>query len=252
MAAVGSHHQYNSTSYDAMIYVMINYHSVFFTLAAIVTAIILRRLVRHDLKIEIPWYRVFEDVALVLFVGLIGARMLFALLNPSEVTSWLDYSAFWRPGLVSYGGIIAGVAAAALWFKRRAHGQVWWEALLIAGLFGWAVGRIGNFLQRDAYGIRDAQFDGIAYGRVPIQLYEMMGLLVLGIVAVTWWQNETRRGWVWWYVCAGYGVLRAAVDTWRDLPDVALGLNVSQLVGVILCIYGIIGLYIWKRKSRTR
>lgn len=228
----------------------INYHSIFFALGAVVTAAVLRYLVAHDLKIQVPWYRALEDVLVILIVGLIGARLLYALLNPSEVTSWVDYSAFWRVGLVSYGGIIAGTAAAVIWFRRRAHGQVWWEAFLIAALFGWVVGRLGNFLQRDAYGVLDAQFNGWMYGRVPIQLYEMMGVLVLGIVALTWWKNETRRGWVWWFVCGGYGLLRVVVDYWRDLPHLWLSLNSSQLAGMVVCIYGIVGLQLWKRKQR--
>jgi len=229
---------------------MINYHSLFFALAAVATAAMLRYLVALDLKIKVPWYRALEDVLIMLLFGLIGARLMFALLNPSAVTSWVDYSAFWRVGLVSYGGIITGVAAAALWFRRRKNGQVWWEAIIISTLFGWAVGRLGNFLQRDAYGVLDPQFNGWTYGRVPIQLYEMMGVLVLGIVAVTWWKNETKRGWVWWFICGGYGLLRLAVDHWRDLPDLWLGLNASQLGGVVLLIYGIVGLYLWKRKQR--
>ena len=229
---------------------MINYHSIFFALGGVVAAIVWRRLLIHDLRQVVPWHRVFEDVALLLVIGLVGARATHIMLNPSDATSWLDYSAFWRVGLVSYGGIVAGVAGAAILFRRRPRGGVWFESFAIAALFGWAVGRIGNFLQRDAYGVLDPQFNGWLYGRVPIQLYEMFGLLVLGTVAVTWWHTEQRRGWAWWFVCAGYGVLRVAVDYWRDLPHIWLGLNSSQLAGMILCIYGIVGLYIWKRNDQ--
>lgn len=228
-------------------HIVMNYHSLFFTLGALVTTVIYRRLVMHDLKNLVPWYRVLEDVLIVFLAGLLGARWAFALLNPSQIVSFVDYSAFWRPGLVSYGGIIVGLAVLTLLLARRPKGQVWWEAFIIATVFGWAVGRIGNFLQRDAYGVLDPAF-AWSYGRVPIQLYEMVALLVLGVTAYRWWMSEKMRGWVMWFIISGYGLIRLGVDNWRDLPKVALTMNSSQIMGVGLIIYGIIGLRLWKRK----
>lgn len=227
---------------------IINYHGLFFGLGAVVCGGVYYYLLRR-FQVKTTLSRALWDLVIVLLVGLIGARLAYTILTPLPSSTWLDYIAFWRVGLISYGGIVFGLVAWLLLVRRRPQRSSWLDAAALSVTLGWAVGRIGNFLAHDAYGKIDLNFGTLFYHRVPIQLYEAIGLVVL--FAVGWWLRrlQPQPGWLFWYVLAGYGLLRFLIDFFRDLPAVFVGLNVSQLAGLGLFIYAMIGLSLWQKKK---
>ncbi|MGE5309090.1 MAG: prolipoprotein diacylglyceryl transferase, partial [Deltaproteobacteria bacterium] len=97
---------------------------------------------------------IYDLVLWILVSSLAGARLFFVALNlgyfrdhPSEILM------VWEGGLVLYGGIIFGFAA-AVWYLRRVKVPVWKAADIIAPslALGVAIGRIGCFLNGCCYG----------------------------------------------------------------------------------------------------
>lgn len=213
---------------------VINFHSALFAAGALVALWVYQRLVcslRTTAEASL-------DVLVVFFTGLLGARLAWAIWMGGQST--IGYLSFWDVGLISWGGILIGGVVALTRLRHNRHRERLLASLLISILIGWTIGRLGNFLQGDAYGLSSAGLPGWLYGRVPIQLYEA-GLTVV----LAWWLKSrllraTLGRDIWW-VAVWYGAGRILIDHWRDLPSVILGLNGSQLAALALTVCGIIG-----------
>ena len=172
--------------------------------------------------------------------GLVGAALLFDVVQWRAIVT--DPSLLVRPGLVFYGGLAGGAAAA--WGYCRA-----WRISLVdaadagaPGLaLGHAAGRIGCLLGGCCYGrVVDASFPlavRIAGAwRHPVQAYEAAGLVVLAVVTAL--LPRRRGGAIFLSYVAGYALLRLVVEHWRgdDLERgvVAQLLSTSQLIALVV------------------
>ena len=76
----------------------------------------------------LPEDRVFNVAFVLLFVGLAGARLVYAF---SDYASFarrpLSFLYIWEGGLVGYGGMVAGLLWLAWWMPRRAEKGEWLE-----------------------------------------------------------------------------------------------------------------------------
>lgn len=102
---------------------------------------------------------VADIVLLSLPLAIVGARAYYVVFNLSlyrdaeGALDWARMVAVWDGGLAIYGGIIAGMLAAALYARRKRlpFGAV--TDLLVMGLLlGQAIGRWANFINREAFG----------------------------------------------------------------------------------------------------
>jgi phosphatidylglycerol:prolipoprotein diacylglycerol transferase len=185
--------------------------------------------------------------------GIIGAQLYGALLTGRLAGS----------GMVWYGGLITGVAA-AVWRYRRWHLPAGWFVLggAPAVALGHAIGRIGCFLAGDDWGRPTDSFVGVAFPqgappttagelrargvevatslgddavlRVhPVQIYESVFLFILFYVLL----RMTRRGASAPVVAAtylgAYGTWRFAIEFARVKSDFVLpGLTSAQLISL--------------------
>lgn len=223
----------------------ISVHGIFFALGAIVWAGTYYGLLKDSVKIKPD--QAFFDTAIILFFGLLGARLAYVLLHGGG--SLITYLEFWHIGLISFGGIILGSFAMWWHFRRRPHALLFFDAFSLAGLLAWSVGRLGNFLAKDAYGVIASTYGAYFYQRVPIQLYESFLLLIVFGLGLRLAARQSRPGWAFWYSLFSYGSVRLLVDFWRDLPPLVWVLNLSQVVALILIICGMIGL-LWQRNKQ--
>lgn len=224
---------------------MINYHSLFFSLGAVLAGWIYWRLSRPlaGWREDLPIW----DVFWIFLGGLLGARLLWAFTSPPQF--WWQYFTFWEVGLVSFGGIISGTVVAWWRLRFRPRPDEWALALLPGVLIGWAVGRVGNFLIRDAYGVAWPDAPSWLYGRVPIQLLEaLLCLLLAGVVyhqRLRWQRSK-------WSLIMLAGVIyfagRLLIDQWRDLPTAMVGINSSQAVAGLLLLCATLGLWLTKKQ----
>lgn len=88
--------------------------------------------------------------------GIIGARLFYVLFNPTVYFGpgkWMDIFKVWEGGLAIYGGIIAAAIAMFIYSRvKKIPAGVLFDVGGLGLLIGQAIGRWGNFINREAYG----------------------------------------------------------------------------------------------------
>jgi len=220
-------------------------------------------------------YMDFGIVAIIL--SILGARLYYVIF------SWSDYQynlikifAFREGGLAIYGAVLAGILSGIV-YARIKKKDIWLMAdtVLPSLLLGQALGRWGNFFNREAFGgytegffamryIKDQVHgvaasvlentvfvEGIEYIQVhPTFLYESLwsiGLLI--ILLVIRGKYKKFDGQVGILYAIGYGVGRLWIEDLRtdQLLIGSTNIAVSQVVSVLMIAVGL-ALYLWRRK----
>ncbi len=199
--------------------------------------------------------------------SIVGARLLYSIVQYQEYESFLDIFKIWQGGLVAYGGMIGGFFAS--WYNCRKAGIPllrWADVAAPAVVLGTAITRVGCLLFGCDYGKRTdlpwaIQFpkgspawkDHVAnFGLSPdalhslpihpTQVYETLaGLFLFGLLMflrrVRKFSGEVFLGWV-----IGYGILRPIIELYRD--DDQRGtvgpLSTSQFIGLVSVMLGIV------------
>ncbi len=192
--------------------------------------------------------------------AIVGARVLYIIVQYREFDSFIDIFKVWKGGLVAYGGLIGGFLAS--WYnchKRKIPLLQWADASSTSVVLGTAITRIGCLLfgcdygkrtelpwaitfPRDAPAWKDhVQTFGLAkdalhsYPIHPTQVYEMIAALC--IFAFCLWRRKARKfsGEVFVAWVVGYGILRPIIEVFRD--DDQRGsvgpLSTSQFIGIV-------------------
>ena len=208
--------------------------------------------------------------------GLIGARLYHV------IDLWSFYSEnpgqifVLRAGGIGIFGAIAGAAGALVlyvwWVNRRARagrGQRiralrWFDIGAPAFLLGQAVGRWGNFFNKELYGPETSLPWGIPVGPEhhfpwdsgaaayfhPLFLYESL-LSFLGVIVLLWvgrrFGNSLRQGDLLFLYFIWYALERSAlefmrIDNWKvgDVP-------VAHLVSAVMIAVALLALFLWRR-----
>lgn len=222
------------------------YHGIFFALGAIISAAALGFWQRR-FRLLSPWSSV-EQFTVLFISGLVGAKLAYGIFTLSN--NWHDYLAFWRVGLVSWGGLATGAATAYVMYRHWGQLRLRLNLLVLAVIPGWMVGRVGNLLEHDAYGVVDHRWTWF-YNRVPVALLEIIGLLFILFVTLTLLRRDAAGKYLVATAVTLYAGVRLVIDGWRELPVIVIGLNASQLValGVMFC--AIITLWIHQRTRAT-
>jgi len=187
--------------------------------------------------------------------GLAGGRLIYIAQN------WPLYHAHpWEMfrldhgGLVFYGGLIGGVATAAL-LVRRGHLPVatTLDLLIPYVAVAQAIGRLGCFFNGCCYGRPTAgpwgiTFPGEGLARHPTQIYESAALLLLAAALLRRARRPVAPGTQLAWYAIGYGAWRFAVEFLRgDNPPVLGPLTFSQVVSIPL-----LGVALWWLRTRSR
>jgi phosphatidylglycerol---prolipoprotein diacylglyceryl transferase len=161
----------------------ISIHGLMIAAGFVVAVILARREAkRRGLSADL----VDNAAIIAVLAGLIGAR-LFYVLEFGQGMGLLEMFEVWKGGLSSHGGYLFGIVVGLGYLHRkRADVSAYADAILPYILIGWAIGRIGCFLNWDSYGaITTSWLSVIVYGeaRYPTQLFESAGYLIsFGIV----------------------------------------------------------------------
>ena len=184
----------------------------------------------------------------VLFGGIFGSKLYFAIDNWILYGVPFDQLLFSRGGITWYGGLIGGTLAGS--FAAWRHGipiATVANCAAPAAAVGQAIGRIGCFLVGDDYGSRTDVPWAVAFpeGAPPIfervhptQLYEVIWLLP---VAALLWSRRKKSPFLFGEYIALNGLGRIVIENWRVNPAVALGLTEPQWIGVGLVVAGVGG-----------
>jgi len=166
------------------------------------------------------------DTALVIgaIAGLVGARVVYLIFagGGMSVTEMLK---IWEGGLSSHGGYLFGIIVGLGYLKwKRVEVLRYADALIPYMLVGWAIGRIGCFLNWDSFGRVPTGgcphcviVDGVP--RHPTQLYESVGYLAAFLLvkkAASWPVHVLAAPGARAALALGlFGVVRTVVDSWR-------------------------------------
>jgi phosphatidylglycerol:prolipoprotein diacylglycerol transferase len=195
-----------------------------------------------------------------LVCALAGARLLDVVAGPGKYDGLLDVLAWWRGGVVAYGGFLGGLVGSALFCRRHGVRLLAWADCAAPSLcLGLLLTRVGCFLGGCDFG---QPFDGPWAVRFPAgspafeeharlgilprdasaslpvhptQLYEAAaGLGLLATVGLTRARSKFP-GQAFLALVAGYAVLRYLIELLRGDPGrgVVFSLSTSQLVAVL-------------------
>jgi phosphatidylglycerol:prolipoprotein diacylglycerol transferase len=179
----------------------------------------------------------------LLLAGMVGSRILFIVVNWDEYAREpLSVLAFWKGGLVFYGGFIGATAVAFVYM--RGHGMrflPYADALVPSVSIGHAIGRLGCFAAGccwggscDSHYALAARFppESLAYqsqvthGLIrageratlpihPTQLYESAGELLIFLALTLWRTRKRAHGEILALYLILYAPLRALVEHFR-------------------------------------
>lgn len=209
--------------------------------------------------------RLVEDFAFfAILFGIVGARLYYvAFFDPGMfLRQPLMVLALWKGGLAIHGALLAGLLT-GIWFCRKRGISVWTfaDTLAPALILGQAIGRLGCFLNGDAYGIPTSVPWAITFTdpnalaplgvpRHPTQLYEMgLDLVLFGVL----WAFRKRRlvpGQLFLLYAGGYAVIRFIVETFReDQLQFAGGVSAAQTLSVLVLAGTLVALALLRRKT---
>ncbi len=204
-------------------------------------------------------------LVVILISALIGARLLYVILNFEAYRHHLlDILKVWNGGLVFFGGFLATVPAVALYLKIKGL-NIWKTAdSLSPGLaLGHAVGRLGCFFAGCCYGkecslptaVRFTHPESLAplnVGLHPTQIYEVCSNLVLFIILVRLRKKKGPRGMVFLIYIILYSLFRSVIEFFRGdfRGDFFFHfISVSQGIGVLVSLGAGILLFMRLRSS---
>ena len=200
-------------------------------------------------------------------LAIVGARLYYVLFYLDRFKKadgsfdWAESVAIWDGGLAIYGGVIAAVLVCFVLSKKRGFKLGALTDLIVMGfLIGQAVGRWGNFMNREAHGavteaflkmgLQDAA--GVVTYYHPTFLYESVWNLI-GFIGLHLFSKKRKfDGEVFLLYVAWYGLGRAWIEGLRtdSLYLFSTGIRVSQLVAIVsfLAAAGILAWVLLKKK----
>ncbi|MFO7913612.1 MAG: prolipoprotein diacylglyceryl transferase [Desulfotignum sp.] len=164
----------------------------------------------------------------VLVCGLLGARLLYVLINIEEFQSnLLDIVKIWKGGLVFFGGFIGGVAGSVVLIRMKKLSFFKTADSISPGVaLGHAIGRLGCFFAGCCYGrqcdlpfaVKFTHPDSLAPLHMflhPTQIYMAASNLALFFILI-WIQKHKRfHGMVFLSYVMIYSVFRFIIEFFR-------------------------------------
>jgi len=198
----------------------------------------------------------------LILAGVLGARALFVALD------WADYKdhpgtwlAIWEGGISFHGALIGGLAALIVFTVRRKLSFLKLVDICVPSvMLGYAIGRIGCFLNGCCYGIPTSMPWGVRFYEDghwtvpshPTQIYaSIMAFVFFGMLV--WLEHrKTFDGQIlgWYLIFAA--VERFVMEIWRGNVTstvVRFGLTDVQFLCIGIFIAGIITLLVLRRRK---
>lgn len=196
--------------------------------------------------------RVLVAMLLLLFPGLIGARLLFVLTHLHYYRAHPDRAWHRRGGGLSQTGgvMLALLASAPLLAFMKLPWLSFWDVAVVGLLLGLAIGKVGCLLRGCCAGHPSASrlalilpnHEGKKERRLPSQLFEASAAALTAAAAMAFWDPRLPPGSIFFVVMAGHGVIRFVLGQFRETQSRLAGLNVSSASSAALVLAGCTGL----------
>ena len=250
--------------------VTVRWYGIAYAVALIVGLIIINSEVRRK-GLDLTVNDTIDFILIVFPLGLIGARAFYVAFNldyfldhPLTVFGITPGAGFGIAGLAIHGGLIGGIIGVLIFVKLKSV-EFWdfADALAPALILGQAIGRVGNFLNGDAYGyptdlpwgvvFKQGTAAGMKYpGQAlhPAMLYEMIANLIIFVVLWRLRLEGYKSGFIISMYFILYSIGRALTSVFRA-GSLWIGPVRSAHVLSVLLIIGF-GAFIYVRKLYLR
>ncbi len=164
----------------------------FIALGAFVSGLALFRLFKYR---KLRTSHLFDTVLYSLIIALVGARLTYYFAYQEQFKNFWQVFYFWQGGLLALGGILIGFVA-FLRFNKKARQPTWesLDALSLAFLVGWAIGKIGCQLSNCTIGRASDSWLAIN-GMLPIDLISSIwALIVFGTLLYVYFKDRLTNG----------------------------------------------------------
>ncbi len=233
----------------------IRFYGIIIMLGVLAAALLIAWVARRKgLDTDLVW----DGLIWVVIGGVLGARIWHILTPPPSMidqglttmhylTHPLDAIAIWNGGLGIPGAVIGGVIAIYLYCRRKNQNFLMWADIAAPGLaLGQAIGRWGNFINQELYGLPsdlpwaikiDPQYRLPEYKIVeryhPLFLYESL-FSFANVILLLWvmrrFEDRLYDGDVFLIYLILYPVERFFLEFLRLDPSQVAGLNANQTV----------------------
>lgn len=202
---------------------------------------------------------VLEDYFVVMLpLAIIGARLYYCIFEWEHyISDPISVLYIWNGGLAIHGGIIAGIGYAFYFFRKKGYNVLRLGDCILPNLMlSQVIGRIGNFLNHEAYGsivdesfytyfpnfIKENMFINGFY-RLPTFLFEGVGNLIGFILITTVFKKYgwRKRGDMCYAYITWYGIVRFFVEGLRSDSLMFLGFRIAQIVSLLFVLIGVLG-----------
>ncbi len=253
----------------------IRYYGIILMIGALAGAWLAEREARHRKQnSELVW----DGLIWVLIGGILGARLWHIFTPPASMTAVglttqyylthpLDALAIWRGGLGIPGAVIGGLVGLYLFTRKRGLNFAMWTDIVAAPLaLGQAIGRWGNFVNQELYGMptnlpwaiyiapenRLPEFRDQTYYH-PLFLYE--SLWNLGNMALLLWLSHRRSeqlkpGDLFLVYLIVYPVGRFLLEFLRLDPSQVGGININQTLMLVVALLSA-GMLLWRHRRTS-
>lgn len=258
---------------------MIHYYAVIITFGMLLAAIYgLKRAKQFGIKQD----DIYDGVIWILPFALICARLYYVFAEPESFPTFLDVLNIRQGGIAIYGGVIGAAVGVAVFAKiKKINVFALMDLVALGFMIGQAVGRWGNFVNREAFGSYCDNFlamqilesnlgsgtgaafdklremavviDGASFIQVhPTFLYESLwnvaGFVLLHFLSKRrQYDGQIALGYVAWY-----GLGRALIEGFR-MDSLYWGpFRASQLLAAVTCLIAVVILLVKSIKKHDR
>lgn len=221
---------------------------------------------RESKRFNISKSKISDMLFYTIIFGIIGARLYYVIFNfDYYINNPIDIIKVWEGGLAIHGGIIAGVIYLIYSTKKNNLNTLLITDICVPGLLiGQALGRWGNFFNREAHGpittleylqnlhlpkfiINGMNIDGNYY--IPTFFYESLWCLI-GLIIVLLIRRvlKIKKGNITGFYLIWYGIGRFLIEQLRTDSLMLNTLKQAQIISIIMIIIGII-ILIYSRKG---
>lgn len=207
--------------------------------------------------------RVYDIALVCLLSGVIGARIIYILLNPGT-ESWRNFVAVWEGGLSFHGGLACAMLLGYVYtrFSKLSFLNVA-DMIAPSVAIGYALTRIGCFLNGCCYGaptllpwgVRFLEDGILTPPSHPTQLYATAANLLIFWLLTRAERMGRRPGFVFVAYLGLYSIYRFLIEYLRSgysAEPWALGMTEAQGVSLLMVVLSAVLLLIMYRKSAVQ
>lgn len=210
--------------------------------ASIAIALILSKI--QDGKYGIKFEDILDLSIILIPISFICARIYYVIFNINNYTNIIDIINIKDGGIAIYGGIIGGAITSYIFCKKRKINLLDLLDYIVPFLaLGQAIGRWGNFINVEAYGINTnlPWKMGIKMGKDiqyvhPTFLYESICNLIIFIILTKISKKRKYIGQITYYYIIMYSFIRAIIENLRIDSLMLYNFRISRhIICITIC-----------------